>query len=103
MSNIQQQIERKLTESLLPVFLKVENESHMHSGPAQESHFKVTVVSDKFEGERLLNRHRMVNTILQEELHGMIHALAIHTYSLQEWTEREGSPDSPACRGGSRP
>jgi len=31
----------RLTEALSPVHLEVINESHMHSGPAKESHFKV--------------------------------------------------------------
>lgn len=34
-------IEGRLTEALSPVHLEVINESHMHSGPAKESHFKV--------------------------------------------------------------
>jgi stress-induced morphogen len=34
-------IETKLSEGLSPAHLQVINESHMHSGPATESHFKV--------------------------------------------------------------
>lgn len=41
MSSMQDTIERKLIEALSPVYLEVINESHMHSGPATESHFKV--------------------------------------------------------------
>lgn len=41
MSSMQDTIERKLNEELSPVYLEVINESHMHSGPATESHFKV--------------------------------------------------------------
>lgn len=38
---MQETIEGRLKESLSPVHLEVINESHMHSGPAKESHFKV--------------------------------------------------------------
>lgn len=41
MSSMQENIESKLREALSPVHLEVINESHMHSGPATESHFKV--------------------------------------------------------------
>ena len=38
---MQETIEGRLNEALRPVHLEVINESHMHSGPAKESHFKV--------------------------------------------------------------
>lgn len=45
---------------------EVINESHMHSVPkGAETHFKVVVVSDQFDGLSLLQRHREVNTVLQ--------------------------------------
>lgn len=40
-TSMQDTIERRLKETLSPVHLEVINESHMHSGPATESHFKV--------------------------------------------------------------
>ena len=98
---IQQSIELKLLERFSPSFLLVENESHMHAGPSVESHFKATVVSEVFEGMRLLARHRAVNETLADELATKIHALAIHTYTADEWQLRGAAPDSPACRGGS--
>ncbi|RMG54596.1 MAG: transcriptional regulator BolA [Gammaproteobacteria bacterium] len=101
--SMQQNIENKLREGLAPDHLEVVNESHMHNvPPGSESHFKVTVVSDRFEGERLVGRHRMVNAILADELAGRIHALALHTYTPQEWAERQQAPQSPPCLGGSK-
>lgn len=41
---MQETIEGRLTEALSPVHLEVINESHMHAGPAKESHFKVSGV-----------------------------------------------------------
>ena len=54
MTTVQETIEKKVRESLDPVHLEVINESHMHSvPPGSESHFKVVVVSSKFEGKQL--------------------------------------------------
>lgn len=100
--NMQTSIENKLTKALQPDVLDVINESHMHSGPATESHFKVVVVSPEFEGKMLIARHRRVNEILSEEL-SQIHALALHTLTPDEYFERSGKvADSPKCEGGSK-
>ncbi|CAN0063440.1 unnamed protein product [Phaeothamnion confervicola] len=95
-------IERKL-QVLEPTYLDVINESHMHSGPASESHFKVVVVSEQFEGKRLLDRHRMVNTLLAEELREAIHALSIQSKTPSQWEAEGGAvTPSPPCMGGSK-
>jgi BolA protein len=57
-------------------------------------------VSTAFEGKRLIARHRALNSALADELAGPVHALALHTYTPEEWRAREGAPESPACRGG---
>lgn len=55
--SLQALIERKLREELEPSHLEVINESGMHNAPAgAESHFKVIVVSEKFEGVSLSSR-----------------------------------------------
>ncbi|MCP3699749.1 MAG: transcriptional regulator BolA [Aliivibrio sp.] len=102
---IQHQIEQKLRSELSPSYLKVLNESFMHNVPeGSESHFKVIAVSDEFDGKRLLARHRMINTILADELANHIHALAIHTYTEAEWEELDSGlvPTSPDCMGGGK-
>ena len=102
--NIQNAIEQKLLSHFEPVHLEVINESFMHNVPAgSESHFKVVLVTPKFTGERLIKRHRAVNSVLKEELAEHIHALALHTYTDSEWHSLYGeSPDSPNCLGGGK-
>lgn len=101
---IEKQIENKLTELLQPAFLQIENESYMHSVPDNsETHFKVTVASDAFDGKRLIGRHRMINQCLAQELAGPVHALALHTYTPEEWSKKtDAVPKSPNCLGGSK-
>lgn len=95
-------IESKLSADLNAVVLDVTNESHMHNVPADsETHFRVVVVSDAFESQTLLNRHKRINKLLVDELNGSVHALALHTYTPSEWQARgESAEQSPECRGG---
>lgn len=102
---IYQTIEQKLRDSFNPTFLQVTNESYKHNVPAgSESHFNVIVVSDAFANQRLLQRHRAINAVLAEELAQHIHALAMHTYTPQEWNEQQADkvPASPKCYGGGK-
>tara|TARA_Y100001934_G_C12111205_1_gene658620 strand:- start:529 stop:828 length:300 start_codon:yes stop_codon:yes gene_type:complete len=96
--NVQTRIEAKLAESLDLQHLEVSNESGNHNVPdGAESHFKVVLVADAFDGLPLIRRHRTVNRILSDEL-DLIHALALHTYTEPEWRARHGSaPMSPPC------
>ena len=101
--SMQTTIEQKLAGEIAVDYLQVENESHMHNvAPGAESHFKVTIVSNVFDAQMLIKRHRMVNRILQQELQ-QIHALALHTLTPQEWEARGGLvANSPKCRGGGK-
>lgn len=95
-------IQAKLSSDLQPTLLQIENESHMHSGPATESHFKVTAVAEIFAGMPLVKRHQRIYGLLATELSSSIHALALHLFSPAEWEARQHVvTESPACRGGS--
>ena len=100
---MQEHITQKIEADMTPVFLEVVNESHMHNVPeGSESHFKITVASEKFDGLTLIKRHRLINELLKDEL-GQIHALALHALTPDQWFERSGQvPDSPPCLGGSK-
>jgi BolA family transcriptional regulator, general stress-responsive regulator len=72
----------KLREAFSPESLDVIDESHLHEGhaghrPGGETHFRVYIVSNAFEGKSRIERHRMINTTLAVELAGSVHALAI--------------------------
>ena len=97
-------IETKLIKSFSPMHIEVIDESHMHSVPeGAESHFKVTLVTEEFEGKMLIARHREVNAALKQELENGIHALALHTMTPEEWFKKGGvAPESPPCLGGSK-
>lgn len=100
----QQSIHDKLSLVLQPIHLDVENESRMHNVPAgSETHFKVLIVSDAFEGLGLVDRHRRVNAALADELRTGLHALTIRALTPAQWSA-QGAADfqSPQCLGGSK-
>ena len=101
---VQQTIESKIKASLSPMHLRVVNESHMHSvPPGSESHFKLVIVTEAFEGEPRIRRHQLVHAILARELKENIHALSMETLTPAEWVRREGrTSESPPCLGGGK-
>lgn len=97
---LQTEIEARMQTAFAPSVLWVENESHMHAGPATESHFKITLVTAVFEGVSRVKRHQAVYRVMGEYMQ-QIHALALHTYTPQEWqAQGEAAPVSPKCTGG---
>jgi BolA protein len=81
--SVKSHIEEKLAAALRPESLKVVDESHLHAGhaghrPEGETHFRVYIVSPAFAGKSRVERHRLVNAALAEELAGPVHALAVH-------------------------
>jgi BolA protein len=82
-------ITAKLREAFAPMSLRVEDESDRHQGhagyrPGGETHFRLYIVSEAFRGKSKLERHRMINALLADELAGGVHALAIHAAAPDE-------------------
>lgn len=100
----QERIATAVTQDLSPLHLEVVDESHMHAVPVgAESHFKLVVVSERFAGQGLVARHRVLNRLLRDEFDQGLHALALHTWTPDEWFEKGGAvPASPLCQGGSK-
>ncbi|KAM0746036.1 bola-domain-containing protein [Meredithblackwellia eburnea MCA 4105] len=79
-------IRNKLSDAFKPVELNITNDSSKHAGHAAmraqeggngETHFTVEVVSEAFEGKRVIARHRLVNDLLKDEFAAGLHALSI--------------------------
>ncbi len=94
----QRVIEEKLRAALSPEHLEVINESHMHSVPKNsETHFKVVVVTDRFDGLSAVKRHQLVYATLAEEMKSGVHALAITSRAPAEWAASPEANQSPLC------
>lgn len=98
-------IDQKIRDALTPMHLEVVDESHQHNVPdGSQSHFKLVVVSDQFDGVSLIKRHRQINVLLKQEFELGLHALALHTMTPEEWYRKGGKIlATPECLGGAKP
>lgn len=90
---IAETIRTKLEAAFAPQKLDVRDESDMHRGHAGhreggETHFRVAIVSVAFEGVSRVDRHRRVHDVLDAELKGRVHALALTLLTPEEASRR---------------
>lgn len=96
-------VSSKLTKALSPItHMNIVNDSHKHNVPVgSESHFNVLVVSDAFKGLAPIARHRLVHSILADELKSHIHALSIQAQTHEQWMSgQKAFVSTPSCMGG---
>ena len=84
--SVESTMREKLMVALRPTRLDVVNESELHAGHRSspgtgESHFRLLIVAEAFAGKSRVERHRMVNEVLADELKGRVHAMAMNTYA----------------------
>ena len=90
---IAETIRAKLEAAFSPQTLDVRDESAAHKGhggwrEGGETHFRVTIVSSRFEGLTRVDRHRRVHETLDAELKGRVHALALTLLTPDEAAKR---------------
>jgi len=83
-----ERIRQCLDTALTPEMLEIEDESHLHAGHAGardgRGHYRLTLVSDAFEGKSRLGRHRLVFDALGNMMDTDIHALSIQALAPSE-------------------
>ena len=76
-----ERIRAQLTAALAPSVLELTDESALHAGhegaKSGGGHYRLKIVSERFEGLRLVMRHRLVYDSVHDMMHTEIHALAI--------------------------
>ena len=81
-------IRKELQARFHPTELFIKDQSHLHAGHEGakdgRGHFDVTIVSEDFEGQSRIQRHRMVYDALTELLATDIHALRIRALTPSE-------------------
>jgi BolA family transcriptional regulator, general stress-responsive regulator len=81
---IGQIMKAKLVAAFSPSYFELIDESNQHHGhigahSSGESHFRVKIASDVFQGKSRVQQHRLINEVLATELKARVHALAIET------------------------
>ncbi len=87
------QIKLKTQQTFSPLYLDIKDESSAHAGhsgaiPGQITHLRITICSKQFDDLSMIKQHRLVNECLKEELNNGLHALALKTYKVKQWEER---------------
>jgi acid stress-induced BolA-like protein IbaG/YrbA len=54
-------------------------------------HFQVQVISGRFQGKTMVEQHQMVYAALGDSMREAIHALALRTYTPDQWA-KAGAP-----------
>jgi BolA protein len=79
---------RDALAALTPAALDIHDESHLHAGHAGAAsgrgHFRMRVVSDRFQGLSTRERHRRVYAALGDLMQTDIHALSLETLTPAE-------------------
>eukprot|EP00127_Corallochytrium_limacisporum_P007503 Clim_evm25s253 gene=Clim_evmTU25s253 len=78
------QLQAVIEERFKPVHLTVEDVSG-----GCGSNFEVTIVSEMFEGKKLLQKHKLVNSLLADEI-AQMHAFKQNPYTPEEWAKKQG-------------
>jgi stress-induced morphogen len=101
---IETRLREKIESTFTPVHMELVNESHQHSVPRNsETHFKLVLVSSKFEGLSRIQRQRLVNECVADDMKNGVHALTQRTLTPLEWEQgRAANFESPECHGGSK-
>jgi BolA protein len=84
--SVRDTIAEKLSVKFTPTHLEVIDESEKHRGhggyrEGGGTHFRVRIASPEFTGKSRLAQHRAVMEVLDAELKGGVHALAVEVVS----------------------
>jgi len=84
---MKEEISKKIKNNLLNAEVIIHDNSHMHSGNRTNSHFVIVVISDEFKGMKIIERHRKIKSILENEFNN------IHSISLKLFTTDDSKKD----------
>lgn len=87
--SVEHRIKTKLTEAFSPAHVELVDELALHAGhagarPGGESHFRLMIVADLFNGRSRVERQRMVYNALGDLMSTDIHALSIKALTPDE-------------------
>lgn len=100
--SIEASMREKVVQTFSPEHLELVNESHTHHRGGDETHFKMLVVSSKFQGLSRVERQRQVQLLFDQERGQGLHALSLRLLTPEEWAKDKDrlSFQSPKCVSG---
>lgn len=85
-------IKTALQEKIGAVIVEIADRSDLHkhhqgrmNAPVGSGHYDAIIVAESFAGKTIIQQHRMVYEALAEQMQTTIHALALKTYTPEQW------------------
>ena len=66
------------------------DEIRLSSPMEDNNHFQLVVVSPKFDGKTMVEQHQMVYQAIGDSMREAVHALALKTYTPDQWARTGG-------------
>ncbi len=84
-------LRQRIEDGCTPVHLAIDDETSHHAGHVGDrahggGHYTVLIVSHRFEGQTLVERHRRVYAAVGDLMKQEVHALSMRTLTPQEWS-----------------
>jgi BolA protein len=83
-----------LQEKIGATIVEIEDRSDLHkhhqgrmNAPTGSGHYDAVIVSESFIGKTMMQQHRMVYAALADQMQTTIHALALKTYTPEQWQQ----------------
>jgi len=87
-------IKTTLQEKIGATIVDIEDRSDLHkhhqgrmNAPAGSGHYDAIIVAESFAGKTMMQQHRMVYAALADQMQTTIHALALKTYTPEQWQQ----------------
>ncbi len=92
-------IKTTLAEKIGATIIEIEDRSDLHkhhegrkTAPVGSGHYDAIIVSENFTGKTMMQQHRMVYAALADQMQTTIHALALKTYTPEQWQQLINNP-----------
>lgn len=94
-----ERMQQVLQQHLSPSHLEILDESRGHASGGVHTHLRVVIVSDVFDGQSRIARHRTINGAVADEMQSGLHALAIEALTPEQWAAHgeAAALKSPPC------
>jgi len=87
-------IKNTLQEKIGAVVVEITDRSEQHKhhkgrmdAPVGSGHYDAIIVAESFVGKTMMQQHRIVYAALNDQMQTTIHALALKTYTPEQWQQ----------------
>lgn len=85
-----EKIKKYLTSKINIKFIEIYDDSLFHNHSEKGlTHLRIIIVSNYFFEQKLIDRHRIIFSILSEILKKKIYSLTLNAYTLHEWKYKQ--------------